>query len=199
VTASSSPDASPSPETVLSATALRDSAEDIVTLGWRHRLFSHLPPGQFARYLCVGVFNTVFGYATFAIINYLLHRRGVPVSYIFASAFSNLINITVAFLGYKFFVFRTKGNYLREWLKAMAVYWSGFLPALILLPTLVRALNWLLPPDFHLLHYHLVRKDAAPYVANALLLVFSVVYSFFGHKKVTFRQKSPDPATASTK
>ena len=26
-------------------------------------------------------------------------------------------DITVAYFGYKFFVFRTHGNYLREWLK----------------------------------------------------------------------------------
>ena len=29
---------------------------------------------------------------------------------------STVINITVAFLGYKWFVFKTKGNYLREWM-----------------------------------------------------------------------------------
>ncbi len=173
------------------ASALKDSAEDIVTLGWRHRLLSHIPPGQFVRYLCVGVFNTLFGYTTFAVINYLLHRRGVPLSYIFASVIANLINITVAFFGYKFFVFRTRGNYLTEWLKAMAVYWSGFLPGIILLPVIVRVLNWIMPVQLHLLHHVYMRKDIAPYIANALLMGFGVIYSFIGHKKVTFRQKSP--------
>ena len=178
-----------SPETLVESAALRDSAEAIVTLGWHRRLLSHIPRGQFVRYLCVGFFNTVFGYSTFAIINFLLHRRGVPVSYIFASAISNFINITVAFLGYKFFVFRTRGNYLTEWLKAMAVYWSGFLPSLLLLPALVRLLNWVLPHRLAIFHFVSTSKDMAPYIANLILLVFGVVYSFFGHKKVTFRQK----------
>lgn len=185
------PTAGPSAAEMNTAAALKDSAEDIVTLGWHHRLLSHIPPGQFVRYLCVGVFNTAFGYTTFAVINYLLHRRGVPLSYIFASVVSNIINITVAFFCYKFFVFRTRGNYLTEWLKAMAVYWSGFLPGILLLPAVVRALNWILPPVVHAFGHAFVRKEAAPYVANALLMIFGVVYSFIGHKNVTFRQKSP--------
>ena len=139
--------------------------------------------------LCGICFNTVFGYSVFAVLNFLLHRANVPVSYIFASAISNLINITVAYFAYKFFVFRTKGNYLSEWLKAMAVYWSGFLPSLLLLPTLVRVLNWVLPPHLAAFHREFARRDAAPYVANAILLVFGVVYSFIGHKKVTFRTR----------
>jgi putative flippase GtrA len=176
------------------AAALRDSAQDIVTLGWHHRLFSHIPRGEFVRYLGVGVFNTLFGYTTFAVINYFLHRRNVPVSYLFASASSNFINITVAFLGYKFLVFRTRGNYFNEWLKAMAVYWSGFLPSLLLLPALVRLLNWLLPAHLPVFHHDLVRRDIAPDIANAVLLAFGVVYSFLGHKNVTFRRPDPGPA-----
>jgi|SRR5579884_2108304 len=155
--------------------------------GWRDRLLSHIPPGQLLRYLFVGAFNTLFGYTTFAVINYLLHRRGIPVSYIFAAAISNVINISVAFLGYKLFVFRTKGNYLWEWLKAMAVYWSSFVPAILLLPLLVRILNWTLPPQLHAFHHNYSRSDAAPYLANALLLGVSVIYSFIAHKNITFR------------
>jgi putative flippase GtrA len=178
-----------SPELLATVQALRDSAADNASLGIRHRLFAHLPAGQFGRYLCVGVFNTAFGYTTFAVINYFLHRRGVPVSYLFAYALSNFLNITVAYLGYKKFVFRTKGNYVREWLKAMAVYWSGFLPALILLPTLVRLLDWLLPAQLIGLHRVVSRQEASPYIANFILLVVGVFYSFIGHKKVTFRSK----------
>ena len=173
--------------TLATADVFRDAATDTASLGWHRRLFRHIPPGQFFRYIGVGVFNTVFGYSTFAIINFLLHRRNVPVSYLFAAALSNLINITVAWLGYKFIVFRTRGNYLREWLKAMAVYWSGFLPGLALLPLLVRLLNYLLPPTISAFHHTGGRRDLAPYIANALLIAVGVVYSFIGHKNVTFR------------
>ena len=140
------------------------------------RLTAHIPPGQFARYVVVGVWNTVFGYSTFAGIYYLLHRERIPAAYIYAMVLSNFINITVAFFGYKIFVFKTKGNYLSEWMKAMAVYWSGFLPGLLLMPLLVKGLTY----GAHL-------KESAPYIANAMLLGFGVIYSFIGHKNVTFR------------
>lgn len=145
------------------------------------KLTSHIPPGQFLRYLVVGAWNTVFGYSTFAGIYWTLHHNAFPVANVYwqvitAQVVSNLINITVAFFGYKFFVFKTKGNTLREWMKAMAVYWSGFLPGLILLPTLVKLLQYV--PHMH---------GIAPYVASALLIGFGVIYSFFGHKHVTFK------------
>ena len=142
------------------------------------------------RYLGVGVFNTLFGYTTFAVINFVLRRRNVPVSYLFASALSNLINITVAYLGYKFFVFKTRGNYMREWIKAMAVYWSSFLPTLLLLPLFVRVLNWTLPVNIHAFHHDVARIVLAPYIANAILIVLGVIYSFFGHKKFTFNAQA---------
>src|SRR5947209_7892505 len=50
---------------------------------WQQRMLRHIPPGQLWRYLCVGAFNTLFGYSLFALLNYLLYRRGLPVSYIF--------------------------------------------------------------------------------------------------------------------
>lgn len=153
------------------------------------RVLALFPPGQFVRYLCVGVFNTVFGYSTFAIINFFLHRAHVPASYDFAVAISSLLNITVAYLGYKIFVFRTKGNYLREWTGAMAVGWSGFLPAIILLPILVRLFNFVLPASITLHHHTMGRKEVSPYVANAFLTGVAVIYTFIGHKKVTFRQR----------
>jgi len=137
----------------------------------------------------VGAFNTLFGYSLFAVFNYLLHRRGLPVSYIFASLLSSLISITVAFLGYKFFVFRTRGNYLAEWVKALAVYWSGILPTIVLLPALVRLLQWVLPNHLAAFGYAMDRKEAAPYIANAAMMSVGVIYTFIGHKNITFRQR----------
>ena len=61
----------------------------------------------------------------------------MPHSYIWASVLSSLLNITVAYLGYKWFVFKTKGNYLREWMRCVAVYSGGIIFALLALPVLV--------------------------------------------------------------
>jgi putative flippase GtrA len=141
-------------------------------------LLSHIPPGQFGRYLLVGMWNTLFGYGTFAGFTALLDPR-IPYGYVVASAASTSLSITQAFLLYKWFVFKTKGNYLREWLRCIAVYGSNILLNLILLPPLVLAIR------------HLTRFDRpAPYIAGALLAGFNVIYSFIGHKTFSFRPPS---------
>ena len=147
---------------------------------WRSRLTSHIPPGQFVRYLMVGVWNTVFGYSLYALLTALLTPR-LRFAYLYASIFSNLIAITVAYFGYKFFVFKTKGNYLVEWFRCILVYGSGILPGLVLLPLLVGGLHY----GFHL-------DRSAPYIAGGLWTGLTVLYSFFGHKHFSFRV--PDDA-----
>ena len=144
-------------------------------------LINHIPPGQFFRYILVGGWNTVFGYSTFAGIYYLLHSYAIPTANVYwqvvtAQIISIPINFTASYFCYKLFVFKTRGNYLREWLKSIAVYGSAFLPSLVLLPLLVRALLYV--PHIH---------GSAPYVANALLTGVGVIYSFLGHKHVTFK------------
>ena len=147
---------------------------------WRSRLAKQMPPGQFARYLMVGLWNTVFGYSLYALLTALLTPR-LRFAYLYASVFSNLIAITVAYFGYKFFVFKTKGNYLVEWFRCMLVYGSGILPGLVLLPLLVGGLHY----GFHL-------DRSAPYIAGALWTGLTVIYSFMGHKHFSFRV--PDDA-----
>lgn len=145
------------------------------TTGLLKSLTGHIPPGQFARYLLVGIWNTGFGYASFAILTMILDRRFAN-GYILASFFSSLLSITVAYLGYKVFVFRTKGNYLREWLRCVAVYSVGIIAGLILLPIVVALIRASTP-------YH----AGAPYIAGALITVLSVIYNFIGHKKFSFQ------------
>jgi putative flippase GtrA len=138
-------------------------------------LTQHIPPGQFGRYLLVGVWNTLFGYGTFALLTAIL-TPVVPYSYMWASLLSSLFNITVSYLGYKWFVFKTKGNYVQEWLRCVAVYGSAIAIGLIALPVLVT----------------LIRRNThffsqAPYIAGAILMVFTIIYGFLGHKKFSFR------------
>jgi putative flippase GtrA len=146
------------------------------------RIVALFPPGQFARYLCVGGFNTVFGYGTFALALALLNRA-IPqhllyLTAVMASLISTPLNITVAYFGYKFFVFKTKGNYLLEWLKAFAVYGTGMIPGLVVLGALTRLLQ------------AEMGKALAGYVAGAVVIGVSTIYSFVGHKKVTFKSKA---------
>jgi putative flippase GtrA len=146
--------------------------------GWTAKFTQHIPPGQFGRYLLVGTWNTLFGYGSFAFFTAVLSPM-IPHSYIAASVISSLLNISVSFFGYKWFVFRTRGNYLREWLRCVAVYSGGILFSVLTLPILVVLIR------------HNTRFVAqAPYIAGAILAAFMVVYSFVGHKNFSFR--TPD-------
>lgn len=146
------------------------------------RLTKHIPPGQLVRYLAVGIFNTAFAFGTFAGFTALLSGYGRN-SYLVAMVLSNLVNITVAFLGYKWFVFKTAGNYLREWFRCLSVYSGSMLLSFITLPGLVLALRKWFGYD-----------RGAPYLAGAILTCVSVIISFFGHKHISFRQRKADPA-----
>jgi putative flippase GtrA len=144
-------------------------------------LTQHIPPQQFGRYLLVGICNTAFSYGTFAFFTAMLDKI-VPQSYMLASVFASLINITVSFLGYKWFVFKTKGNYLREWIRCVGVYSGNILAGLALLPVIVYAIRH---------HFGLQRQ--APYIAGALITGLTVLVSFFGHKHFSFKPSSSQP------
>jgi putative flippase GtrA len=139
----------------------------------------YLPKAQVIRYLVVGGWNTLFGYTCFYLMNRWLMHLMPAYSYIAASLASNLISITVAFLGYKWFVFRTKGNYIKEWLRSLIVYSSAIVVSAVALAPLVGLIR-------HYTHY----QANAPYIAAAIIAVFTVTSSFFGHKHVSFRHKS---------
>lgn len=135
-------------------------------------------PLQFVRYLLVGGFNTAFGYGLFALLNWFFTDRLGPFSYMYASVLAGLISITVAFLGYKWFVFRTKGNYFVEWLRCLGVYGSSMIIGLVGMPILVP-----------ILQKNLHRPQSASYIAAAIMTIVTVLFSFVGHKNVSFRQK----------
>jgi putative flippase GtrA len=152
-------------------TPIRDAAKDASRL---NRILRHLPPGQVVRYLIVGVGNTLFGYGLFALFTWLLTGI-VPMAYMVACVLGNVVAITVAFLGYKWFVFKTKGNYLREYLRCYVVYGTAMLVNLALLPVLVKLAEWVVGPQAY-----------APYIAGAVLTAGSVLLSFVGHRHYSF-------------
>jgi putative flippase GtrA len=142
------------------------------------RLTRHIPPSQLGRYLVVGMWNTAFAYGTYALFTALLDRY-MPASYMAASLISSMLNITVSFLGYKWFVFKTRGNYLREWARCVMVYSGSILLGLALLP-----------PTVFVVSYLTNRPGAAPYIAGALILGVQVILSFLGHRTFTFKDKN---------
>jgi len=126
------------------------------------------------RYLAVGACNTVFGYGCFALFTLLLSPI-FSYGYVLASLLANLLSISFAFLGYKWFVFKTRGNYLKEWIRCVGVYAGSMILSAAALPFVVGIVRR--QPG----HEH-----SAPYIAGAVVLVFSIVFSFFGHRHVSF-------------
>jgi len=177
--------------------------------------FVHLfPARQFLSYLAVGIFNTLFGYVTyvffFTLFSAVISAHHPSLLAPLAAIVSTPLNITVAYFGYKLFVFRTRGNYLAEWLKCFGVYGIGMLPGLIALSAVTRLLQAFLNHHqialdhlTYIVASHLSDRPhafvtpiaqvstLAGYVAGAFVQIFTVIASFFGHKKVTFAPKSP--------
>jgi len=120
------------------------------------------------RYLAVGSCNTIFGYGCFALFTLLLSPV-LSYGYVAAGILANLFSITFAFLGYKWFVFKTKGNYLKEWIRCLGAYAGGMILSAAALPFVVGVIRRQPGHD-----------RSAPYIAGAIVLVFSIVFSSFG-------------------
>jgi len=154
------------------------SAENVLML---KRLIADHSRGQLLRYLIVGAWNTLFGYSCFfLLVQLFLHFLPAQpaLSASVALVFATFINITVSFLGYKWFVFRTQGNYLREYRRSLLVY----LPSITFSAIAIAPLTGLLRLVPHL-------KSEAPYVAGAMLAGFNLIASFLGHKHISFKTK----------
>lgn len=127
------------------------------------------------RYAFVGGFNAFFSYGTFALLNWSFRGLG-NYSYMYAAVLANFLAISAAFLGYKWFVFRTRGNYLREWLRCFVVYGGSSLIGLAGLPVIVTILR-------HVLN----RPEYASYLGAAIMMGVGVFSSFIGHRNFSFR------------
>lgn len=116
-------------------------------------------------YLFVGVWNTIFGYCFFALLYILFSAK---IHYLILFIISNIFSITNAYVGYKLFVFKTKGNIIREYSRFYLIYGFSIIINIICLPLLVEVLR------------------INPLAAQAIILIFNVIISFTGHKHFTF-------------
>lgn len=119
------------------------------------------------RYLIVGGFNTVFGYFVTVGLYYTLRSH---LHIVVIGVIANVVCITVSFMTYKLFVFNSSGSWWREYLRCYIVYGGSALIGIAGLWLLVNVLGvpfWL---------------------AQGLLMVISVVISFAGHDRFTFKK-----------
>ena len=139
------------------------------------------PHAEVIRFLIVGGCNTIFSIglqmAFGALFARLYPRASQSWIAIAAVICATPFGVTFSFLGFKHFVFKTKGNYLKEWIRCFAVY-GPTIPAAILIVGVATRLYEMtsLPHDY--------AKHAA-FVTNSAIIA---VYSYLGHKKFSFRR-----------
>jgi len=125
-------------------------------------------------YLVVGGWNSLFQYASFSLLYYLLHGVLFSSVILFLSYVLSSIN---GFLGFRLIVFRSKGHPVVEYLKFQLVYVPLLAINMILLPLM------------------LAYTPLNAYVVQALFAVLSVVLGYFGNKYFTFRGTGRAPDT----
>jgi len=117
-------------------------------------------------YLGVGAWNTLFGYAVWALLQYTL---GDYLSYAVVLVLAWPIVVLNAYIGYRRIVFRSEGPVLTELPRFSLVYLATLLANLIILPVALQVL------PFNI------------YVIEALFSVAVVVSGYLGHKYFSFR------------
>jgi len=117
-------------------------------------------------YVLVGGWNTVFGYGAFAVLYYFLSSF---LSYVLIITISYIISITNAFVGYRFFVFKSKGNWIKEYLRFYVVYGGAYVVNIVVFPVFVNILN------------------VNAYIAQILINIIIVIASYATHKNYSFK------------
>lgn len=145
---------------------------------WAENIWFKLP--QKLRFLLVGSFNTVLAFAVLAVLLCcceLLNEKlslNLPEALLANIALFTqyIITVNVSFLTMRYYVFRSHGDWRKEYVKAWSVYVFIYLtnaPVLTFLNVV--------------LHF-------PPLLAQAVYLVFSTVVTFLLHKYYSFRQKN---------
>jgi putative flippase GtrA len=86
-------------------------------------------------------------------------------------AISQILCVTIAFFTNKYFVFRTKGNHLSEYVKFSAFYSAYFAINLMAMPLLVEM------------------AGMSPVKSQVLISIGIIISSYFWHSKITFVTK----------
>jgi putative flippase GtrA len=122
------------------------------------------------RYILIGAFNTFFGYSFFAGLWIL---GGHSLHYIVVLTISHIISVTNAFFCYRIWVFRKKDGIGGDFVRFNMVYLGAFTFNILVLPVLVEVI-----------HFH-------PLVAQALVMIVTVVASYLLHRRFSFRLNKP--------
>ena len=129
-----------------------------------------------AKFVVVGVWNTIFGYLVFCLLDtifaYLFTKR--YVAYMSAMVLGQILAVTNAFIFHKYITFRSRVKgvaMIGEFFRFNTTYIFTFFLSLILLPFFVEV--------FHI----------DPKIAAAMIVPVCAVISYLGHTRFSFKQK----------
>lgn len=134
------------------------SSKLALTRIWHNRKF---------RYLAIGAWNTLAGYAIFAAL-YMLF--GSMIGYMIIAIFSHVFAVTQSFLTQRRIVFRSTGSWRGEYLRFNIAHLGSFGIGLGALPLMVEVFKM------------------SPLLAQGVITVLIVVASYFIHQHFTFRK-----------
>lgn len=126
--------------------------------------------GEKLRFLIVGVWNTAFGLVVLWVLERLMPHDSASVAQKQAILVANwLIAVTHNFFTFKLLVFRTRGDWLREYRRMYVTYAGTFVVQSVLIQSIS------------------ARFGLSLFWANVPSIVVVTILSYVGHRYFTFR------------
>jgi len=140
-------------------------------ISWEHLWLKHQVK---IRFFFIGIWNTIFGYLAFVGLD-ILFTHLFPeryLAYMSAALLSNILAIINAFIFHKYVTFKSKvrgKDIIIEFARFFSTYLFSMILGLILLPFFVEVFG------------------IEPKISGALLIPITVIISYLGHSKFSFR------------
>lgn len=127
------------------------------------------------KFILVGIWNTVFGYGVFCLLDTLFTWifSSRSAAYMSAMVLSLILSITSAYICHKYITFRSEAKgkeIIAEYFRFSTTYFFVIFLNLILLPVVVE-----------IMHVH-------PKIAAAITTLICTAISYLGHSRFSFRK-----------
>lgn len=126
--------------------------------------------GKEVRYVLVGGWNTLFGWAVFVALQLTV---GATIGYMAVLVIAQVVSIINAYLCYRWLVFRVQGSWWLDFFRFSTVYWIVFALNIVALPLMVSALGMNV------------------ILAQTVFVVVTVIASYIAHNRFSFRRSDP--------
>ncbi|MHB8138825.1 MAG: GtrA family protein [Smithellaceae bacterium] len=142
-------------------------------ISWKQLWLTHQTKWRF---ILVGIWNTIFGYLAFVgldiLFTFLLPKR--YLAYMAAAVLGNILAILNAFIFHKYVTFKSQVHgkeIIIEFARFFSTYLFSMILGLMLLPFFVEVMG------------------IDPKISGALLIPVTVIISYFGHSRFSFRMR----------